>query len=180
MLVIRFSRVGKKNHAQYKLVLAEKTYPIQGKFIEHLGSYDPHQKKAKLDKKRIVFWIEKGAQCSDSVHNLLIRKGTIKGEKRFLKISKKKKEGENDNNKEAKSDEKKDNKDDSKEGKEKEAEKEIAKKKGELEEATELADKKPENPKEEKKEDEKTEEISKDEKVEKVAEKPLEKKEEKK
>lgn len=94
MLVIRFSRVGKKNYAQYRLVLAEKSYPIQGKFIEHLGSYDPHQKKAKVDKERINYWLEKGAQCSDSVHNLLIREGVIKGEKRVLKIGKKKKSGE--------------------------------------------------------------------------------------
>jgi len=96
MLVIRFSRVGKKNHAQYRLVLAEKSYPIQGKFIEHLGSYDPHQKKAKVNKERINYWLDKGAQCSDSVHNLLIREGVIKGEKIVFKIGKKKKGGDSE------------------------------------------------------------------------------------
>jgi small subunit ribosomal protein S16 len=147
MLIIRFSRVGKKNYAQYKLVLAEKTYPIQGKFIEHLGSYDPHQKKAKLNKGRINYWIEKGAQCSDSVHNLLVREEVIKGEKRFLKLGKKKKEIEGE---ESKTDKKEDEgKDEKKEGEEEKVE--------EKKEKSSSAEEKKETPKEEVKEEKKTE-----------------------
>ncbi len=44
MLVIRFSRVGKRNHAQYKVVVAEKSAPIKGRFVEQVGSYNPHLK----------------------------------------------------------------------------------------------------------------------------------------
>lgn len=86
MIIIRFSRVGKKGHAQYKVVLAEKSYPVQGKFIEQLGSYDPHKKEAVLKTDRITYWIGEGAACSDSVHNLFVREGLIKADKRKISI----------------------------------------------------------------------------------------------
>ncbi len=86
MIIIRFSRVGKKGHAQYKVVLAEKSYPVQGKFIEQLGSYDPHKKEAVLKTERIEYWIGKGAACSDSAHNLFVREGLIKAPKRKVSI----------------------------------------------------------------------------------------------
>lgn len=89
MLVIRFSRVGKKGHAQYKVVLAENTYPVQGKFIEQLGSYDPHSKQAVLKQEKIKYWIEKGATCSDSAYNLFVRNSIIEGKKRPVKVPKK-------------------------------------------------------------------------------------------
>jgi small subunit ribosomal protein S16 len=164
MLVIRFSRIGKKNYAQYKLVLAEKTYPIQGKFIEQLGSYDPHQKKAKLKKERINHWLEKGAQCSDSVHNLLVREEVIKGEKRFLKLGKKKKSGE----------EKEDSKGVENKGAE-EVKKDEKKVEEKPEKATVSVEKKSEDKPEEK--PEKVEESKKEDKAEK---KPEDKTEEKK
>lgn len=81
MLVIRFSRTGKKNHPHYRVVLAEKTYPVQGKFIELLGSYDPHQKIAQLKEERVKHWLEKGVGCTDTVHNLLVEKGLLKAPK---------------------------------------------------------------------------------------------------
>lgn len=86
MIIIRFSRVGKKGHAQYKVVLAEKAFPVQGKFIEQLGSYDPHKKEAILKTDRVKYWIEKGAACSDSAHNLFVREGLIDAEKRKVSI----------------------------------------------------------------------------------------------
>ncbi len=103
MLNIRLSRVGKRNHAQYKLVVAEKTAPIKGKFVEQLGSYDPHTKELVAKDERIKYWISKGAGCSETVHNLLIKKGIIKGEK--IKLTLKSKENEKDA--EEKSDDKK-------------------------------------------------------------------------
>ena len=114
MIIIRFSRVGKKGHAQYKVVLAEKSYPIQGKFIEQLGSYDPHKKEAVLKTDRIKHWIEKGAACSDSVHNLFVREGLIEAEKRKVSIEIKEKEAPAQENKqEDKKEEKEEKKEDS-------------------------------------------------------------------
>ena len=92
MLNIRLSRVGKKGHAQYKVVVAEKTSPVKGKFVEQVGSYDPHTKELIAKKDRVEYWIGNGAACSDTVKNLFIEKGVIKGDK--VKLTFKKKKGE--------------------------------------------------------------------------------------
>lgn len=86
MLTIRFARVGKKNKAQYKIVLQENSAAPGGRHVEILGSYDPHSKVAVIKEERVKYWMEKGAQTSDSAHNLLISKGVIKGEKRKVKL----------------------------------------------------------------------------------------------
>jgi small subunit ribosomal protein S16 len=86
MQVIRLSRVGKKKHAQYKIVLAERTYPVHGKFNEILGSYDPHLKQVNLKKERIAHWLGNGVQCTDTVYNLFVSQGMIEGKKRNLKV----------------------------------------------------------------------------------------------
>jgi small subunit ribosomal protein S16 len=89
MLTIRFARVGKKNKAQFKIMLQEHTAAPGGRHIEILGSYDPHQKKAVLKDERIKYWISKGANLSDTVHNLLVSKNIISDKKRLVKLPKK-------------------------------------------------------------------------------------------
>ncbi|NTV41213.1 MAG: 30S ribosomal protein S16 [Candidatus Moranbacteria bacterium] len=86
MLTIRFSRVGRKNKAQFRIVLQQHTMTPTGKHIEVLGSYDPHQKKAVLKADKIKEWIGKGAQVSDSVYNLCVKEGLIEGKKRAVKM----------------------------------------------------------------------------------------------
>ncbi len=88
MLIIRYRRIGKRNHSQFKIVVAEKSFSVSGKFIEALGSYDPHSKEVALKEDRINYWLGVGAQCSDSVYNLFISKGIIKGKKRKVNIKK--------------------------------------------------------------------------------------------
>jgi len=88
MLTIRFARVGKVNKAQYKIVLQEKTVAPGGRHIEILGSYDPHSKQAVLKEEKIKYWISKGAQLSDTVHNLFSSKGLIMEKKRVVKMPK--------------------------------------------------------------------------------------------
>jgi len=95
MLTIRFNRTGKRNRAHFRIVLQEHTIAPGGKHVEILGSYDPHLKKGVFKEERIKYWIGKGAQLSDSVHNLLVKQGIVGGKKRPVKIHKKKeKEGE--------------------------------------------------------------------------------------
>lgn len=89
MLTIRFSRVGKKNRAYYRVVLTENTFPVKGRFTELLGSYDPHSKKAVLKTERILYWKEKGVTCSVSAHNLLVREGVLKEAKKAVKMKRK-------------------------------------------------------------------------------------------
>lgn len=90
MLVIRLQRVGKKNQPFFRLVLAEKTAPIKGKFIEKLGFLNTIKKEKRINAERVKYWIGRGAQPSDSVYNILVEEKILKGKKRFVKIKKKK------------------------------------------------------------------------------------------
>jgi small subunit ribosomal protein S16 len=86
MLTIRFNRTGKKNRVSYRLVLQEKTKAPGKRHIEILGSHDPHTKTTILKKDRILEWLSKGVQTSDTVHNLLVREGLIEGKKVVRKM----------------------------------------------------------------------------------------------
>lgn len=81
MLVIRLSRVGRKNNPSYRIIVSEKTKDPFGRFLEILGFYDPKSKNCDLKKDRILFWISKGAQLSDTIHNLFVDKNIIQEKK---------------------------------------------------------------------------------------------------
>lgn len=83
MLVIRLTRVGKKKQPTYRLVVQEKQKDPWGKALEIVGNYDPRSKDKSLNlkKENILSWIQKGAQPSPSVHNLLVKAGVLSGEK---------------------------------------------------------------------------------------------------
>ena len=88
MLTIRFSRVGRRNKAQFRVVLQQHTAAPTGRHVAVLGSYDPHQKIAVLKTDKIKEWIAKGAQVSNSAYNLFIKEGVIEGKKRAVKMEK--------------------------------------------------------------------------------------------
>ncbi|EKE16192.1 MAG: hypothetical protein ACD_11C00028G0019 [uncultured bacterium] len=94
MLTIRFARVGRRNKAQFRIVLQDRTAAPTGKHIAVLGSYDPHSKVAVLKKDKIQEWIGKGAQASVSVHNIFVREGVITEKKKAVKMEKPKKKEE--------------------------------------------------------------------------------------
>ena len=70
---IRLRREGTKNSPYYKVVVADKRSPRDGKFIETIGTYDPkkpdHNSTLNID--RVEYWITKGAQPSDTVRSLI-------------------------------------------------------------------------------------------------------------
>lgn len=82
MLRIRLTRRGKKNQPYFRIVVAESSRPIKGRFIEILGHLNPRSKKIKLNKKRIRHWLAVGAQPSVRVHNILIDQKIIIDKKR--------------------------------------------------------------------------------------------------
>lgn len=94
MLMIRLSRVGKKNHPLYRVIVSEKSKDTKGDYLELLGTYDPHANTSELKADRIKYWIDNGAQPSGTVHNLLIDKEIISGEKLKVANIRKKKETE--------------------------------------------------------------------------------------
>lgn len=77
MLRIRLSRTGRKNYPSYRIVVAEHSGPVKGKFIEILGYYIPtrEQKVLEFDEKKIKEWIQKGAKPTDTVASLLKNEG---------------------------------------------------------------------------------------------------------
>lgn len=89
MLVIRYNRVGRRNHAQYRIVVQEKSKAPSGRHLAIVGSYDPHSKQTVLQEDKIKEFLAQGAQPSDSVYNLLVRNGVITGDKRAVKLPEK-------------------------------------------------------------------------------------------
>jgi small subunit ribosomal protein S16 len=73
VLMIRLSRIGKKKHPFYRVVVTEKTRPRNGRFVEIVGTYDPQKKPAliQLNNERVQYWLSKGAQPSDTVRSFL-------------------------------------------------------------------------------------------------------------
>lgn len=79
MIRIRLRRIGKKRHPHYRVVVADKPDRRDGRFIETLGSYDPHADPPSIiiDGEKAKEWIAKGAQPSESAEKILIRAGVI-------------------------------------------------------------------------------------------------------
>jgi len=70
---IRLRREGAKNRPYYKVVVADRRSPRDGKFIETIGTYDPKKpgQNSTLKIDRVEYWISKGAQPSDTVRSLI-------------------------------------------------------------------------------------------------------------
>ena len=81
MLTIRFSRKGKKKLPIYSIIVVEKAKDPWGDYIEKLGTYNPHTKDLQINIEKAKEWVAKGAQPSESVHNLFVTKEIIKAEK---------------------------------------------------------------------------------------------------
>ncbi len=93
MLKIRFTRVGRKHDPTFRLIVTDsRKAPRSGAYLEKLGFKNPKTNETSLDGERIKYWISKGAQVSDSVHNLLIQEKIIEGKKIDVSAKSKKKE----------------------------------------------------------------------------------------
>lgn len=86
MLVIRLQRAGRKKLPFYRVVVAEKSSPVKGKFLERVGHYNPlsNPKELVLEQDRVKHWITSGAQPSQTVARLLAKEG-IKEVEKFIK-----------------------------------------------------------------------------------------------
>lgn len=79
MIRIRLRRTGKKGYPLYRVVVANQPDRRDGRFIETLGSYDPHQDPPaiQIDAEKTREWIRKGAQPSEAAEKILARAGII-------------------------------------------------------------------------------------------------------
>lgn len=76
---IRLQRHGKKGKPFYKIVAADSRSKRDGKFIEALGFYNPTTVPASidLDVDRAVYWLQNGAEPTDTVRSILQFKGAL-------------------------------------------------------------------------------------------------------
>jgi small subunit ribosomal protein S16 len=78
---IRLARFGMKKKAYYRIVVTDARSPRDGKFIEQVGTYNPHKveqdQKVVLQEDRVRDWLAKGATPTDTVRNILEHKGIV-------------------------------------------------------------------------------------------------------
>ena len=74
---IRLQRHGRKGYAFYSIVIADVRAPRDGRFTEKIGTYNPNTNPATVDLKfdRALYWVECGAQPTDTVRNILSGEG---------------------------------------------------------------------------------------------------------
>ena len=72
MVRIRLRRVGLRNQPSYRIVVADKEAPRDGRFLEIVGFYNPRTEPATIefDEERIYDWLSKGAQPSEPISRL--------------------------------------------------------------------------------------------------------------
>ena len=73
MLAIRLMRMGAKKSPSYRVVVKEKLSKRDGDYVENVGFYNPTRNPAevRLDMERVQYWIERGAQPTDTVRQLI-------------------------------------------------------------------------------------------------------------
>jgi len=70
---IRLARVGSKKNPIFRVVVADRRSPRDGRFIEIVGRYNPQTDPSliDLDTERIDEWVSKGAEVSNTVKKLM-------------------------------------------------------------------------------------------------------------
>jgi len=90
MLKIRLQRIGRKNDPSFRAVLTDsKNSTKSGRFLEIVGTYSPKGGDKTFNTERIMHWVGKGAQLSDTMHNFLVDAKAITA-KKINVLSKKK------------------------------------------------------------------------------------------
>lgn len=79
---IRLSRGGSKKRPFYKIVVADKRAPRDGRFIEKVGTYNPllpreHAERTVINEERVKYWLSVGGQPTDRVARMFAEKGLM-------------------------------------------------------------------------------------------------------
>lgn len=76
---LRLRRLGRKKIPVFSIVAADQRYARDGRYIEDIGRYYPLREPAevRLDEDRALYWLENGAQPSDTVRSILRRRGLM-------------------------------------------------------------------------------------------------------
>ena len=76
---LRLRRIGRKKIPVYSIVAADQRKARDGRYIEDIGRYFPLREPAevRLDEDRALYWLENGAQPTDTVRSILRRRGLL-------------------------------------------------------------------------------------------------------
>jgi small subunit ribosomal protein S16 len=73
LLAIKLMRTGAKKRPSYRVIVKEKQSKRDGSYLENLGTYNPTREPAeiKLNMDRVRYWLEQGAQPTETVNKLI-------------------------------------------------------------------------------------------------------------
>ena len=76
---LRLKRGGSKQRPFYRIVAADARSPRDGRFIDSIGTYNPipAEYEVSIDEEKAMYWLSNGAQPTDTVRNLLSKKGIM-------------------------------------------------------------------------------------------------------
>ena len=74
---IRLKRIGKKKVPFYRIVVSDSKFPVSGKFIEEIGTYDPNTDPStcKVNEELAKKWLSNGAQPTNVVKKIFKQAG---------------------------------------------------------------------------------------------------------
>lgn len=77
---IRLKRMGRRKRPFYRIVVADSRRARDGKSIEVVGTYDPLTDPVtiRIKEENVLSWLEKGAQPSETVRQILSQNEAIK------------------------------------------------------------------------------------------------------
>nr|WMI48862.1 ribosomal protein S16 [Hemerocallis hybrid cultivar] len=78
MVKLRLKRCGRKQRAIYRIVAIDVRSRREGRDLKKVGFYDPIQNQTYLNVPAILYFLEKGAQPTGTVHDILRKAGLLK------------------------------------------------------------------------------------------------------
>ena len=77
---IRLRRIGKKKAPFYRIIVSDSKFPVAGKFIEEIGTFDPNTDPStcKVDAELAKKWLSNGAQPTEVVSKIFKQAGIVK------------------------------------------------------------------------------------------------------
>ena len=77
---IRLKRIGKKKTPFYRIIVSDAKAPVQGKFVDEIGTYYPNTNPGtvKVDAEKAQKWLSNGAQPTDTVAKIFKMAGVHK------------------------------------------------------------------------------------------------------
>ncbi|MGD8361295.1 MAG: 30S ribosomal protein S16, partial [Gemmatimonadota bacterium] len=86
MLKIRLRRAGGRNHPFYRVVVVDSRKARDSRALEEIGYYNPIEKPfvINVDRERVTYWTERGAQVSPGLQGLLKRENSVHTARRVV------------------------------------------------------------------------------------------------